>query len=98
VVTHAMALLPPELPVTFLPAMPVGKSNEHISYPGTLTLSAETLIRLGTELGGVWDRARRAGGRRRRAQARAVQQPRRPAADRRHRGARPARAPRHVRG
>jgi creatinine amidohydrolase len=28
------------------PAMPVGKSNEHISYPGMLTLSVETLIRL----------------------------------------------------
>ena len=51
VVARAMELLPPELPVTFLPAMPVGKSNEHISYPGTLTLSAETLIRLWTEIG-----------------------------------------------
>jgi creatinine amidohydrolase len=39
------------LPVTVLPAMPIGKSNEHIAYPGTLTLSAETLIRLWTEIG-----------------------------------------------
>jgi creatinine amidohydrolase len=31
--------------------VPVGKSNEHIAFPGTLTLSAETLIRLWTELG-----------------------------------------------
>jgi creatinine amidohydrolase len=31
--------------------MPIGKSNEHIAYPGTLTLSAETLIRLWTEIG-----------------------------------------------
>ena len=46
-----MELLPADLPVTFLPAMPIGKSNEHISYPGTLTLSAETLIRLWTEIG-----------------------------------------------
>lgn len=43
--------LPDDLPVTFLPMMPVGKSNEHIAFPGTLTLSAETLIRLWTEIG-----------------------------------------------
>jgi creatinine amidohydrolase len=57
VVARARELLPPELPVTFLPAMPVGKSNEHISYPGTLTLSAETLIRLWTEIGESVNRA-----------------------------------------
>jgi creatinine amidohydrolase len=51
VLGRAMELLPPDLPVTVLPAMPVGKSNEHIAYPGTLTLSAETLIRLWTEIG-----------------------------------------------
>src|SRR5258708_6129377 len=51
VLARAMELLPAYLPVTVLPAMPVGKSNEHISYPGTLTLSAETLIRLWTEIG-----------------------------------------------
>jgi len=31
--------------------MPVGKSNEHTAFPGTLSLSAETLIRLWTEIG-----------------------------------------------
>jgi creatinine amidohydrolase len=51
VLARAMELVPPDLPVTVLPAMPIGKSNEHISYPGTLTLSAETLIRLWTEIG-----------------------------------------------
>ena len=51
VLARAMELLPTDLPVTVLPAMPIGKSNEHISYPGTLTLSAETLIRLWTEIG-----------------------------------------------
>jgi creatinine amidohydrolase len=51
VLGRALELLPTELPVTVLPAMPVGKSNEHIAYPGTLTLSAETLIRLWTEIG-----------------------------------------------
>src|SRR5476649_3819 len=51
VLKRAMELLPADAPVTVLPAMPIGKSNEHISYPGTLTLSAETLIRLWTEIG-----------------------------------------------
>jgi creatinine amidohydrolase len=57
VVARARELLPLELPVTFLPEMPIGKSNEHISYPGTLTLSAETLIRLWTEIGESVNRA-----------------------------------------
>jgi creatinine amidohydrolase len=43
--------MPPALPVLFLPTQAVGKSNEHQRFPGTLTLSAETLIRLWTELG-----------------------------------------------
>src|ERR1700691_6177531 len=51
IVERVIALLPDDLPVTFLPMMPVGKSNEHIAFPGTLTLSAETLIRLWTEIG-----------------------------------------------
>jgi len=58
VVDRVMTLLPADLPVTFLPMMPVGKSNEHIAFPGTLTLSAETLIRLWTEIG---DSVARAG-------------------------------------
>jgi creatinine amidohydrolase len=57
VVERAKALLPADFPVTFLPAMPIGKSNEHISYPGTLTLSAETLIRLWYEIGESVNRA-----------------------------------------
>ena len=40
-----------ELPVLFLPTMPIGKSNEHIAFPGTLTLSAETLMRAWMEIG-----------------------------------------------
>ena len=31
--------------------LPVGKSDEHLAFPGTLTLSAETLGRLWTEIG-----------------------------------------------
>jgi creatinine amidohydrolase len=51
IIAEALRRLPADLPVTFLPMMPVGKSNEHMGFPGTLTLSAETLIRLWTELG-----------------------------------------------
>ncbi|MGP9813224.1 creatininase family protein [Rhodopseudomonas sp. NSM] len=44
-------LLPAELPATFLPLQPVGLSSEHLSFPGTLTLSTETALRLWTEIG-----------------------------------------------
>ena len=37
--------------VLFLPVQCVGKSNEHIRSPGTLTLGAETAIRAWTEIG-----------------------------------------------
>jgi len=58
IIRHMLEILPAELPVTVLPPMPVGKSNEHLAFPGTLTLSAETLIRLWTEIG---DSVARAG-------------------------------------
>ncbi|MDB5775491.1 MAG: Creatininase [Herbaspirillum sp.] len=51
VVERTIGLLPPELPATFLPMLPVGKSNEHLAFPGTLSFSAETLIRMWTEIG-----------------------------------------------
>ena len=51
IIDEVMQRLPEDLPVTFLPLMPIGKSNEHNAYPGTLSLSAETLIRLWTEIG-----------------------------------------------
>ena len=51
VVEATIARLPEDLPVTFLPLLPIGKSNEHIDFPGTLTLSAETLTRLWYEVG-----------------------------------------------
>lgn len=38
-------------PVLVLPAQPVGLSIEHQDYPGTLTLSAPTLLALWTEIG-----------------------------------------------
>lgn len=51
IVAASLAELPDELPVLFLPTQQVGRSIEHLRFPGTLTLSAETLIRLWTEIG-----------------------------------------------
>jgi creatinine amidohydrolase len=45
------AALPSDLPATFLPVQPVGLSPEHQAFPGTLTLTPETALRLWTELG-----------------------------------------------
>ena len=47
----AAARLPDDLPVLFLPVQAIGKSNEHLEFPGTLTLSAETVIRAWREIG-----------------------------------------------
>ena len=51
VVDRTIELLPSDLPVTVLPMQMIGKSNEHLAFPGTLSLSAETAIRLWTEIG-----------------------------------------------
>ncbi len=51
ILDRALARLAGDVTVLRLPAMAVGKSNEHIAFPGTLTLSAETIIRLWTEIG-----------------------------------------------
>ena len=45
------SLLPDDLTALFLPVQAVGKSNEHIRSPGTLTLDADTLIRAWTQIG-----------------------------------------------
>ena len=50
-------ILPEELPVTFLPVQRIGVSAEHLSFPGTLTLSATTAIAAWTELGESLKRA-----------------------------------------
>lgn len=50
-VDRTTARLASDVPVLFLPAQPVGKSNEHARYPGTLTLSAQTLIQVWSEIG-----------------------------------------------
>ena len=40
---RAAAATPADVPLLVLPTLNVGKSNEHIDYPGTLTFSADTL-------------------------------------------------------
>ena len=45
IIDEVLRRLPEDVPATFLPLMPIGKSNEHIEFPGTLTFSHETLIR-----------------------------------------------------
>ena len=50
VIAAALPHLPPALPLFFLPTQSVGYSPEHTRFAGTLTLKAETIIRLWTEL------------------------------------------------
>lgn len=50
-IARVCELLPDDLPVTFLPVQQIGKSDEHIDFPGTLTASPETLVRLWGEIG-----------------------------------------------
>lgn len=50
-VEASISLLPDSLPATFLPIQQIGKSNEHISSPGTLTLSWDTVIKSWIEIG-----------------------------------------------
>jgi creatinine amidohydrolase len=47
----AVPRIPNDMPVLILPIQAVGKSNEHIEYPGTLTFSLETVTRAWTEIG-----------------------------------------------
>jgi creatinine amidohydrolase len=44
-------ILPPSLPVTFLPVMKLGQSDEHKAFPGTLSLSASTVIGTYVDIG-----------------------------------------------
>lgn len=51
VVAAALPHLPRDLPALFLPTQALGFSPEHTRFAGTLTLRAETLLRLWTEIG-----------------------------------------------
>ena len=50
-VDAVIARLPEDLSALFLPVQAVGKSNEHIRSPGTITYTAETAQRVWTEIG-----------------------------------------------
>jgi creatinine amidohydrolase len=51
IVAQALPQLPAELPVLVLPTQQVGYSPEHAQFPGTLTLSAPTVIATWVEIG-----------------------------------------------
>ncbi len=50
IVARAVELMPDDLPALVLPALPVGKSNEHLAFPGTLSLPYDLLARLWFEV------------------------------------------------
>ena len=56
--TRVRESIPAALPVSFLPVQAIGPSEEHERFAGTLTLSAETAMRLWIEIG---ESVRRAG-------------------------------------
>jgi creatinine amidohydrolase len=47
----ALALIAPELEIYALPPVCYGKSNEHIGFPGTLSVSAQTFLAVVRDLG-----------------------------------------------
>jgi len=51
VLGKALSQLEPEIPAYALPTLYYGKSNEHWHFPGTITLSAQTLIATLMEVG-----------------------------------------------
>jgi creatinine amidohydrolase len=57
IVEATVPLLPDDLPALFLPTQHIGLSPEHVRFPGTLTLSSQTLIRLWSEIGASVARA-----------------------------------------
>jgi creatinine amidohydrolase len=55
---HALTKLPAELPVYALPPVQYGKSNEHIGFAGTLSVSAATFMAVLRDLGASLSSAR----------------------------------------
>ena len=51
VVGHALARLPKDVPAFAMPPITYGKSEEHLHFPGTITLTGETLLATMTEIG-----------------------------------------------
>jgi creatinine amidohydrolase len=50
VIAASLPHIPADLPVLFLPTQSIGLSPEHARFAGTLTLKAETVLRLWTEI------------------------------------------------
>lgn len=50
-IARVLPLLPDDLPATFLPVQQIGYSDEHLAFPGTLSMSAKTLIAAWTDIG-----------------------------------------------
>jgi creatinine amidohydrolase len=48
---HAIQRLPADLPVYALPPVHYGKSNEHLGFPGTLSVSASTFMAVLRDIG-----------------------------------------------
>src|ERR1700690_3043395 len=48
---HALEKLPSDLPIYALPPVHYGKSNEHIGFPGTLSVSSSTFMAVLRDLG-----------------------------------------------
>jgi creatinine amidohydrolase len=56
-IERARTMLPADLPVTFLPLQKIGQSDEHLSFPGTLTLTSATVIKAWSEIAESLNRA-----------------------------------------
>src|SRR6516162_5423852 len=56
-IAETLRQLPADLSVLFLPVQAIGKSNEHLRSPGTITLTAETALRSWIEIGEAVHRA-----------------------------------------
>jgi creatinine amidohydrolase len=57
VLKRALELLPGDLPLVTLPPVPYGKSVEHDDFSGTISLSAETLRAVWTDIGDALHRS-----------------------------------------
>jgi creatinine amidohydrolase len=51
IIAEAVARMEPDFPALILPMVSYGKSNEHVRFPGTLTIGYETLARLWIDIG-----------------------------------------------
>lgn len=50
ILTRALELAPEQVQVTVLPTLAIGRSDEHGDFPGTLSLSPDTTMRLWSEV------------------------------------------------